>query len=506
MVNLQLLSIFTYHSGLYLLSGGAENVLLISQISSGQRQFLPRLGAELVGLGQTKSGSLYSVSLSNNTIKIINAADLQLVSEISGIHSIASPSKSSSPYTPPLALLQPHREQLYINGHDLSRGTLQGYDIWQDQQTQRIDVARITRTKFTGAEKRLVFEPTISLGSFTNDGTWLATVDEWHNHYTLEELDPTEIYLKFWMWRGKQWEVISRIDSPHGIHCRVLGLASPNTIKSIELEFASLGANGKVKIWRPLKLSAGPLSETTWSLHRTIGSTISTFHSEGALTYSADGSVLVTGIGGDIFVIDVLTGSIIKSLHVANSISKLDILGRFVLYLHNRSSLFSGWDIATGEIIFSQRLDRPYSAIAVNRSLQTFAISNASASSAKSSIVICRILANAKVDEVQISLNSVVSVLLAAEFTGFSGFICVDESGQIVCISPKKAKSVSTSRDGPYSGAALIPRIVDQKTAHIKSSSHRQQCGISVQALQDIVEKNESADIVDMYEAIIQNL
>ena len=498
-------SFLTYCPGLYLLSGAAEEVLLISQINTGHRQFVPRLGAELTGLGQTNSGSLYSVSLSNNVVKIIDAGDLELVSEISGIQSISPPvTSSTSLYTPPVALLQPHREHLYINGSNLSRGTLQGYDIWQDHQTQRIDVARITRTKLVGSENRPVFEPTVKFASFTSDGSWLATIDEWDNHYALDEHDPSEIFLKFWTWRGKEWHVVTKIESPHGICYHVLGLSSPKNISSTKQEFASLGADGSVKIWRPLKSSSGQSSETLWSLYRTIGSNHSTLQSKGALTYSADGSILLVGVGSEIFVVSIPTGDIVKCLHVGNSVSQLQTISRYVLCLHDRSSLFSGWDVATGRVVFSERLDRRYSTIAVNDSLQTFAISNAILS-AKSTIVISRILSNMKVDVARISFDSHVTVLLGADFTDFSGYIYVDRSGQIGCIRPQKSKPTSITGDTLKPVASIIPEAVRRMSAE-KPISYGETPEISFQALHNILEVDEEIDVAQMYETIIENL
>jgi hypothetical protein len=436
-------------------------------------------------------------------IKIIDAADLELVSEISGIQSISPP--VTSLYTQPVALLQPHREQLYINGSNGSRGTLQGYDIWQDQQTQRIDVARITRTKLVGSENRPVFEPTINFASFTSDGSWLATIDEWNNHYALDEHDPSEIFLKFWAWKGKDWHVVTKIESPHGIRCHVLGLASPKNIGSIKPEFASLGADGSVKIWRPLKSSSGQSSETLWSLYRTIGSKNSTFQLKGALTYSADGSVLLVGIGREIVVVSVPTSNIVKCLHIGNLVSQLQAIGRYVLCLHDGSALFSGWDIATGQVVFSERLDRHYSMIAVNDSLQTFAISHA-VLSAKSTITISRILSNVKVDVARISFDSHVTALLGVDFTDFSGYVYVDRSGHIGCISSQKSRPTSVTGGTLNPVANIIPTAVRRMSTENKPRSNGQINEISIQALQNILEVGEEMDVAQMYEAIIEKL
>lgn len=493
-------------SGLYLLSGAADDVVMISQIGTGHRQFIPRLGAEINGIGETKSSSLYSICLSNNNIKIIDAADLELVSEVSGIQSIASPTtvRKGVSYIPPVALLQPRREHLYINGVGLSRGTLQCYDVWEDRQALRIDVGHITRIKSAGIEKRPIIEPAVNLAAFSYDGSWLATVDEWENHYALDEDDPTEIFLKFWAWKDKQWDVVAKVESPHGIRCRLLALASPN-IQSTVQEFASLGADGSVKIWRPFSSRSGTSTETLWSHHKTVGSHSSRLRSEGALNYSADGSVLVAGISGDIFVISLPDGEVVKCLHVGDAISKLEVLGRYVLCLHESKTLLSGWDIATGQIIFSERIDCPYSTITVNHSCSAFAISTA-ATSTKSSIVISRILSNVKVDEARIPLDSVVTALLGADFAEYSGFMYVDESGQVGCISLQNLKKGASTQDIPYSTINVIPASVRQEYVEKSSGRAGQIDGMSTQTIHDIVEAEGDIDVVQMYETIVQNL
>lgn len=499
----------TYSIGLYLLSGGGEDVLLISQIISANRQFVPRLSAEIVGLGQTESGSLYAISLSNNTIKIIDAADFDLVSEISGVQSIISrlqySSHSAISRSPCVAISHPSRQHLYIGGGQSSPGTLQAYDFLADQQSLSIDVAPVTRTKSTGTEKRKVFEPTVMFASFTNDGSWLATVDEWLDHYANDENDISETFLRFWTWTGKQWSVATKIENPHGIHRRVLGFTSPGRGSTTQ-EFASLGTDGTVKIWRPLVRKSGLLSETIWSLFRTIGSGMSTLPSSGALSYSADGSVLAAAIERNIFIIDASTGQVIKYLHVGQPISKLEVLDRFVLCLHDGSSVFSGWDITTGEAIFSERLpNRRIFSIAVNHSVSTFALSSSSAS-AKTTVNISRIVAKKRTDNLRLSVNSAVVALLGAESPHFSGFIYIDEHGQIGCISCQQ--SVTPSADQKLNAVVshVIPAFTLGQSSGLPINISRQATDNSVKILHKIVELDEELDAVEMYEKIVQSI
>src|SRR5579859_1406730 len=252
---------------------------MISQITSGQRQFIPRLEGDIIGINQTVSGSQYSVSLANNTIKIIGAGDLETVSEISGVISPSSNitqsfSKSSIPPSS-IAILQPHRPNLYINGPTASPSscTLQSYNLNTDRQSLRFETSRTSRTKWTGKEKRPVIEPRMTCAAFTGDGEWLATVEEWEDKYTLDDTVSFEIFLKVWQWTGKGWELVAKIENPHGIDGHVLDITSPNTTttKSSDKEFVTLGSEGSLKVWRAYRSLHGNVSETIWSLYRTIG-------------------------------------------------------------------------------------------------------------------------------------------------------------------------------------------------------------------------------------------
>ena len=52
--------------GLYLLSGGLENVLVIWQLASQKKDFLPRMGAQIKFISISEDDMFVSVTLSNN--------------------------------------------------------------------------------------------------------------------------------------------------------------------------------------------------------------------------------------------------------------------------------------------------------------------------------------------------------------------------------------------------------------------------------------------------------
>jgi NET1-associated nuclear protein 1 (U3 small nucleolar RNA-associated protein 17) len=503
-----LLSVFNFahFKGLYLLSTAGEDVLLISQITSGRRQFVPRLGGRVTGIGQTTSGSLYSLSLANNIVKIINAGDLEVISEISGIQPISPLSLEQSCTGLPVASLQPSQQHVYLSAGNDSMGTFQGYDVWLDQQAVRLEVGTITRTKTVGKDQREVFPPKVTYSTFTSDGSWLVTMDEWDDHYTLGQGSARETNLKFWAWNGRQWEIMTKIEDPHGIRCRVLGLTSPGRQASVK-ECATLGENGSVKVWRLLNAPPGSSALSVWSLHKTIGSYASNkSDKEGALVYSTDGSVLIAAVGIDLLVIDSSSGHIARCIHLGQPTSSLSTLGSQVLCLHPEIPMLSGWDIRTGQATFSERLNGRSSILAVNHSRSTFAFSTSDSSASRSSITISEVIGKEKSDLARISLDSFAAVLLGAEFPDFSGYIAIDQSGQIRCIAPEPSKSLSTIKTATHQMSTLIPQSVSKEFDVSGVEMSGQKKGIQAQELRNILGMKETIDLAGIYESIVQKL
>jgi hypothetical protein len=220
-----------------------------------------------------------------------------------------------------------------------------------------------------------------------------------------------------------------------------------------------------------------------------------------------DNSVLVTGVGNDIHIIDAPTGHVAKSLHVGKSISQVAIVGRHLLSLHDNASMFSCWDLVNGHIIFTERIDQLYSSIAVNHNTSTFAL--AASTSNKSSITISRIVSNKKVDEVQIRLDSVVTNLLDSELDEFSGYVFVDGSGsgQVGHISAQAATATSVTN----SASELVSKIIPVQVRRVeleKSVDSRQMVQTSRILDQDIKNVLEMGNlgIASMYETIVQSM
>ena len=77
--------IFGCIPGVYLLSGGLESVLVIWQISTRFKQFLPHLPAPITSVSVSPSGTLYALGHLDNAVRIISGAGLGIKCVVQGL-------------------------------------------------------------------------------------------------------------------------------------------------------------------------------------------------------------------------------------------------------------------------------------------------------------------------------------------------------------------------------------------------------------------------------------
>ncbi|XP_012075113.1 WD repeat-containing protein 75 isoform X2 [Jatropha curcas] len=78
---------FLYFSsdGAYLYSGGKEGVLVVWQLDTGKKKFLPRIGSPLLYYTDSPDPSLSSISCADNQIHILKMPSMEILKSISGI-------------------------------------------------------------------------------------------------------------------------------------------------------------------------------------------------------------------------------------------------------------------------------------------------------------------------------------------------------------------------------------------------------------------------------------
>ena len=122
--------------GRYLISGGQEAVLVLWDIFSGTRGYLPRLGGPIIGISPCRMDpSLYCLRQTDNTVRIVNIASMGIECSIHGVRSV---SDDSAVGQAPL-IIEP------LDGHALIPGPnslLQFYDICKDRHIDRLQLSR----------------------------------------------------------------------------------------------------------------------------------------------------------------------------------------------------------------------------------------------------------------------------------------------------------------------------------------------------------------------------
>lgn len=343
--------------GNYVISGGQETTLVLWQLETEHRQFLPHLGAAIESIVVSPFGSSYGVRLADNSAMILSTSELQPTFSIAGIQiPAAQQARLPLPIVPTvMAATQkkgavqrfrrpacasfsgPGRLLLAVSPANTSKQSsmtppnasyLQTFDVGAARQFSK---QALTRTKVTtlnmGPESNAVEEPNVTHIQTSSDGQWLASVDEWmppkrdleslafNQERVSEELVfREEIYLRIWSWNidTKVWELISRIDNPHASSSGnpyaqggVLDLVSdPSSVA-----FATVGGDGIVKLWKPAIRRRNGLEVkskdgrglTAWHCQHTTPLETAELTSEkgllGAkLVYSQDGSILAAGL------------------------------------------------------------------------------------------------------------------------------------------------------------------------------------------------------------------
>ncbi|KIW34923.1 uncharacterized protein PV07_01664 [Cladophialophora immunda] len=310
----------------YIISGGNETVLVIWQLDSNQRQYLPHLSTPILNLSVSASGSSYALRLGDNSVMILSTADLLPSTNVCGL-ALGMSQKNSSPLlahpSVPNRLLAAVPSDAGATGpfHGRYSTLLQVYDVESNIQVGRQALTRNMVTASNVAPTgQPVKEPTVTQIAVSHDGRWLATVDEWQPNE--QDLDSTyirsdctdvrgrstETSLRLWLWNeeNNNFEQVTRVDEPH--------TAGPNSVLGVsfnpaKLELATTGSDATVRIWSPKARHRNGVSVRnkaneqlyTWSCSRTIQCDhdaplerggIDAKAISAALTYAEDGSVV----------------------------------------------------------------------------------------------------------------------------------------------------------------------------------------------------------------------
>ncbi|KXT03073.1 hypothetical protein AC579_2659 [Pseudocercospora musae] len=279
--------------GNYLISGGKETVMVIWQLETGHKQFLPHLTAEIERIVVSPDGTRYAVQMGDNSIMVLSTTELKPVANFAGLQlpvqtetgfidgvQMPVPTAVLHPSDPTQLLLTVPSTQPKTARDISTRPFLQIFDVRNSRHVSRQALSRNNVTDFNiGPEDTPILPPDVSQVAVSTDGKWLATVDEWivpgsdlehavakttalgpHDVLALKEQQARrrEVYLKFWKWNANQgiWTLSTRVDGPHDRAANAdlgAGAGSVLRLKSdpISNTFATVGQDGAVKLWTP---------------------------------------------------------------------------------------------------------------------------------------------------------------------------------------------------------------------------------------------------------------
>lgn len=381
--------------GNYMISGGSENVLVLWQMDTAKKEFLPHLSGSVENIVVSASGSSYVVHLDDNSTMVLSTAELKPTAYVSGIQSAAVEAstpkdllvqrvwsvadKVRRPIPAAIKATEPSKFHVCVgNGRqatmtgDFSAPLLQSFDLETFTSVSKQALARTQPTDVNLTNKGYAIEePVVTHIAFSADGKWLASVDDWIpssrdigtvsgdvGDQFLKERH--ESYLKFWQVNSEDNSIalVSRINAPHtSSHPEtVLDLASNNASTC----FATIAGDGIVRLWRPKARQQEGSRKTdtnvdfTWVCSRIIpvgdglgrdaiadipNDASVPAKSQARIAFSEDGSTLFAAYGavdvGAVYVINAASGEVVKILEGLwkGQLHSLRVLSQYLIVL-----------------------------------------------------------------------------------------------------------------------------------------------------------------------------
>ncbi|KAG6910523.1 hypothetical protein DXG01_009942 [Tephrocybe rancida] len=295
-------------NGAYLLSGGEESVLVIWQLHTGKKEFVPRVGAPINTVSVSKNGrgdEEYLLGLADATYLFVSSGNMKISRSYSriklGAHPALSPESTSRHTRTPLAFHSLSATLILPSSHPSS---LQLFSPSSSRLISELEVSpsnKVSRRDDKPLEPSYVEQVDISLS-----GEWLATID-------IRQADDgfrDEIYLKLWRWdmKNSRWILNTRVDYPHGFH-KVTCISFSPASKDL---LVTTGEDGAVKTWgvRSIKRKSGAVEEF-WVARSTFN-----FRSEvpASASWSQDASLMAVVFGPYVALYDPTTNILCQTL------------------------------------------------------------------------------------------------------------------------------------------------------------------------------------------------
>ncbi|KAG5647763.1 hypothetical protein DXG03_008486 [Asterophora parasitica] len=359
-------------NGAYLLSGGEESVLVIWQLHTGKKEFVPRVGAPINtvsvfnGAGREEE---YLLGLADATYLFVSSGSLKVSRSYSRIKlDPAVPLGSTSrPTSTPIAFHSLTSTLILPSSHPSS---LQIYSPSSSKLVSELEVSpsnRVSRRDEKPIEPSYVEQVIIS-----PSGEWMASID-------VREADDgfrDEIYLKIWWWDQKsgRWTLNTRVDRPHGLK-KVTSLTFSPVSEAFAIHLVTTGEDGNVKTWglRTVKSKAGT-TEEFWVTRSTFG-----FRSvlPQSAIWSRDASLLAVVFGPCVALYDPATNILFQTLTspeggASKSVHFIGREGRYLAVVGHHSVTL--WDLVHQSIRWTYKALLTIDRVVPHAEADTFAV------------------------------------------------------------------------------------------------------------------------------------
>ncbi|OJT02754.1 WD repeat-containing protein 75 [Trametes pubescens] len=347
-------------NGAYLLSGGEESVLVIWQLHTGKKEFVPRVGSPIVHVALTNNGGEeeYLLGLADASFVFVRASTLKIARSIARIKldpAISHDRPSTS--TAPLAIHSLSSTLILPSSHPSS---LQTFSPSTSTLLSELEVSpsnRVSRRDDKPLQPSRVEHVVLS-----DSGDWMATIDS----READEMFRGEEYMKIWQWDRKSgfWILNTRIDRPHGLK-KATGVAfRPGARTQDDLLLATTGEDGNIKTWRIRSVQTKSEGvEEFWVARSTLR-----FRDEipSDVSWSPDGSLLAVSVGSHVAVYDPDTNALCQVVTcpectTVSSARFVGSSGRYMVISGPRDVLL--WDLVSQSLRWHYRsrtaIERP---------------------------------------------------------------------------------------------------------------------------------------------------
>ncbi|EIN13954.1 WD40 repeat-like protein [Punctularia strigosozonata HHB-11173 SS5] len=354
-------------NGAYLLSGGEEAVLVMWQLQSGRKEFVPRVGAPIASIAVCRGSDHeeeYLLGLADASYVFISSSSMKPSRTFSRIKLNPMLSSGLPPIasSAPLATHVPSSTLILPSSHP---SYLQIYSPSTSNSIAELEISPTNRVSRRDSEH--ILPSTVDSAVAAHSGEWLATIDRREG----DESFHGEIYLKFWRWDGRlsAWTVNTRVDRPHGLK-RVVDMAFGPTGDHL----VTAGEDGQVKSWRIRELEDKNGHPEVFWFHRSTF----TFRSMTPLhvSWSHDGSVLAVTYNVCVALYDpsstglrgVITSSECRSLIKAHFVGQT---GRYLVLVAVNDLVM--WDVVCQTSVWHRRSSSPIDGIVTHPHRTQFA-------------------------------------------------------------------------------------------------------------------------------------